>query len=190
MIRSFIAVEIPKLKSVEELLHELKNSGARLSVPRADGIHVTLKFLGDIPEDSVKGISDSLKSVAERHSPFEARIGNIGFFPNPHNPRIFWVGIADDGKLIEIAKQVDEAMTSFGFQKEKRPFTPHITVARVRSPQGIENASSILKRHNSTQFGAFTVQEFRFKKSTLTPSGAVYEDLSVIPLYSSVSSHE
>lgn len=189
LIRTFIAAEIPWCQLLDELLDKLKKSGARLSVPKAEGMHVTLKFLGDIPENSVQKISDSLAKVASLHSSFEAKLIGTGCFPGSRNPRVLWVGMDDGGKLGEIAKAVDNEMNKLGFELERRPFTPHITVGRVKALSGIDGAIRILGEYDKTEFGSFKVIDIKLKKSTLTPTGAIYEDLSVIPL-SGASSDE
>ena len=182
MIRTFIATEIPRYLALDELLDKLKKSGARLSVPKAEGMHITLKFLGDIPETSVEKINGAIAKVASSFSSFEAKVIGTGCFPGPRNPRVLWVGMIDGGKLGEISKAVDNEMTIFGFEPEKRPFTPHITVGRVKALSGIDVAINILRDYEKVEFGSFKVTDLRFKRSTLTPAGPIYEDLSVIPL--------
>lgn len=184
MIRSFVAIDIPQLPDLKSLIERLKGSGSRLSVPRAEGVHVTLKFLGDVEDDAVGGISSALRDVCSRFSAFEARMAGTGVFPGAGNPRVFWVRIEDGGAMASIAKAVDESMTRLGFEAEKRPFAPHVTVARVKSPSGIERAYGILREYEKKDFGSFTIADIRLKKSTLTPGGSIYEDIGVIPLSS------
>ncbi|MEM3038334.1 MAG: RNA 2',3'-cyclic phosphodiesterase [Thermoplasmata archaeon] len=179
MIRSFIAVEIPRFEKLLGLLSRLRSSGARLSVPKDESIHITLKFLGDIPESSIDKISESLGKIASRTDRFQAEIVGTGAFPNERAPRVLWVGLSDGGKLAEIAGEIDASMVEFGIPKEQRPFRPHITIARVKSMQGIDEALRVLGEYKSASFGSFEVKDMRLKKSTLTPAGAIYEDLAV-----------
>ncbi|HUW42986.1 MAG TPA: RNA 2',3'-cyclic phosphodiesterase [Thermoplasmata archaeon] len=188
MIRTFIAVEIPRFVELENLVDRLRKSGAKISVPRSEGLHVTLKFLGDVEEDSVTEIIGHLESSVSGFAPFDVNVAGTGTFPNPRNPRIFWVGLEDGGFLGRIAKSINESLSTMGFAKESRPFTPHITIARVKASSGVERATGILKESEGTQFGTYLVKDIRLKKSTLTPTGAVYEDLKVISLVKDAAS--
>lgn len=184
MIRSFVAIEIPLTADLANLLDRLKKSGSRLSVPRAEGVHITIKFLGDVQEDRMDRILTILREAASSHSRFEAKVRGTGAFPSPRNPRVLWVGIEDGGAMGRLAESVDKNLAEMGFEREKRPFTPHVTVARVKSSSGIERAIEILNEYETTEFGSFTVADMKLKKSTLTPSGSIYEDIGVIPLLS------
>ena len=182
MIRSFIAVEMPSCDALLGLLDKLRSAQARLSVPRGEGMHVTLKFLGDIPESGVAKIAEALGEIASRSKRFEVEIIGTGAFPNARAPRVLWVGLSDNGRLSELAAEIDTSMAKFGIPREKRPFKPHVTVARIKSMYGVEDAISVLREYESISFGKFIVNDVRLKKSTLTPSGAIYEDLAVSSL--------
>jgi 2'-5' RNA ligase len=182
MIRAFIATEIPRFDELESLMDRIRKSGARISVPRSEGMHVTLKFLGDVEEDSVTEIIGHLEESVSGFAPFDVKVAGTGAFPNPRNPRVFWVGIEDGGFLGRITGSIDESLSTMGFAKESRPFAPHITIARVKAPSGVERAMGILKEFEGVQFGTCHVKDIRLKKSTLTPTGPIYEDLGVINL--------
>jgi len=182
MIRAFIATEIPRFDELESLVDRLRKSGTKISVPRSEGMHVTLKFLGDVEEDSVIEIIGHLEESVSGFAPFDVKVAGTGAFPNPRNPRVFWVGLEDGGFLGRIAGSIDESLSTMGFAKESRPFTPHITIARVKAPSGVDRATGILKEFEGTQFGTYLVKDIRLKKSTLTPTGSIYEDLGVINL--------
>jgi 2'-5' RNA ligase len=182
MIRAFIATEIPRFDELDNLMDKIRKSGARISMPKSEGMHVTLKFLGDIEEDSVTEIIGHLGRSVSGFGPFDVKVAGTGVFPNPRNPKVFWVGLEDGGFLGRIAGSIDESLSTMGFAGEKRPFTPHITIARVKAPSGVERAMGILKEFEKAQFGTYLVKDIRLKKSTLTPTGSVYEDLGVISL--------
>jgi len=182
MIRTFVAAEIPAFQKVDALLDYLRSSGARLSIPKSHGLHITLKFLGDIKEDSVNEILDILRRIAVNFAPFEARIARVGGFPGLRNPRVLWIGVEDDGKLGEIAKVINMELSSVGFEPESRAFRSHITIARVKSKSNIDKAIGIMREYESAEFGVFRMERIKLKKSTLTPTGAIYEDLGIIPL--------
>jgi 2'-5' RNA ligase len=188
MIRAFIATEIPRFDELDCLVDRLGKSGAKISVSRSEGMHVTLKFLGDVKEDSVAEIIGHLERSASGFAPFEVKVAGTGAFPNPRNPRVFWVGLEDGGFLGRIAGSIDESLSTMGFTKENRPFTPHITIARVKAPFGVERATGILKEFEGAQFGTYLVKDIRLKKSTLTPTGSIYEDLGIINLLNDAAS--
>lgn len=182
MIRTFVAMEIPQMPELVGLLDRLRKSGAKLSVPKAENVHVTLKFIGDVEEEMVSKILGALAEVAYVHAPFEAKVVGTGAFPNARNPRVLWIGITDGGGMSRVADAVDERLSGLGFERERRSFTPHVTVARVKALSGIDRAMGILKEYEKSEFGSHVVSDVRLKKSTLTPSGSIYEDLGVIPL--------
>lgn len=182
MIRAFVAVEIPVFSEVDALIEALRNCRARLSVPRASSLHVTLKFLGDIDQGKIGDISGVMRTVAAKFQPFEAQVIGVGAFPNFRNPRILWIGVEDDGSLGRIAEDIDIGLASVGFPREQRGFRSHVTIARIKSKSNLEQAMSLISGKESSSFGSFQVNEMKLKKSTLTPSGAIYEDLEVIGL--------
>lgn len=190
LIRTFVAVEIPTIPGLTGLMDALRRSDARISVPRSEGIHVTLKFLGDIPESSVDGILEILGRCIVAHRRFEVEVIGTGAFPNVRNPRVLWAGLMDTGGLSALAGSVNNGLSEIGFEMDRREFRPHVTLARVKSLSGIERALALMRDHENTRFGSFWVDDVRFKKSTLTPSGAIYENLGVILLAGEDTCHE
>jgi 2'-5' RNA ligase len=138
-IRSFIAVEVPQaLKSrMDELQRELRRTDADVKWVRPEAIHLTLKFLGSIRQDDVERISQSIGPAIEGWVPFEVRVQGMGCFPNPRNPRVVWVGM-DRGReiLTSLQQAVEKKMAELSFPPEDRPFSPHLTLGRVRSSKG------------------------------------------------------
>jgi len=182
VIRAFVAIEIPGTVELGNLLDRLRKSGSQVSVPRAENVHVTMKFLGDVQEDRVGSIMGAIAEATSGFASFEAKIVGTGAFPGPRNPRVLWVGIEDGGAMGRIADAIDERISALGFERERRAFTPHITIARVKSQAGIDRGLSISREYEKVDFGTFSVSDVRLKKSTLTPSGPIYEDLGVIQL--------
>lgn len=182
MIRAFIAAEMPSTIDLRALLDRLRGSNARISIPKSEGIHITLKFLGDIEEASVPLILGRIKESLSEFKPFDVVVERTGAFPGMTKPRVLWVGLEDQGMLARIGKSIDDNLAMMSIPRENRPFTPHVTVARVKSLDGIERAVAIMKEFESTRFGSFRVKDIRLKKSTLTPTGSIYEDLGVIGL--------
>lgn len=182
MVRTFVAVEIPRFDDLDRLLAKLKSSGSKISVPRPEGIHVTLKFLGEVEEERLQEVLGAVKKVSTEFAPFDAKVVGTGAFPDERKPRVLWIGIEDGGALARLADAVDDSMSRIGFPREGRKFTPHVTVARVKSLSGIDMALGALQEFEHKEFGSIRVRDVRLKKSTLMPTGSIYEDLGVFDL--------
>ncbi len=188
-IRSFIAIELP-----EELRQELGRLQKRLELKGGDcvrwvapsSIHLTLKFLGDIPADSPGEITAVLEEIALENPPFRLGIGSLGVFPNPKRVQVVWVGLNGDvAQLACLQKEVESRLEALGFEPEGREFTPHLTLGRVRntaSPVEREKLGQLITR---TQFASELVIEanaINLMRSQLRPQGPVYTQLSVVTL--------
>jgi 2'-5' RNA ligase len=184
-IRSFIAVEIPPgLKSrMDELQRELRRTEADVKWVRPEGIHLTLKFLGSIHPDDVERISQSIAPAIAGWEPFEVRVQGMGCFPNPRNPRVVWLGM-DRGKeiLTSLQQAVEKNAAELSFPPEDRPFSPHLTLGRVRSARGRGELARAIEKHRGTEVGTFQVREVFLFRSELFSSGAVYTKLREFPL--------
>lgn len=142
---------------------------------RDDSLHVTLKFLGAVPESRVEAIDESLASI--RRPPFRVEVTGVGFFPNPRFPRVFWAGVVSDG-LRELAGVVDRRMAELGFRAERRQIRPHLTLARSRGSSRIDAA--LVDRARSSrdhEFGRFQCDRFYLYASRLEASGAIHTRL-------------
>ena len=179
MIRSFIAIEIPNLirSQIADLQRDLRGINSNVRWVNSGNIHVTLKFLGDIQESLVPQIGDVLDEISSRTHQFKITIQNTGFFPNSRRPRVLWVGVNDeDNQLKTLFNQIEIGLRPLGFSKEKRGFTPHLTIGRVKSPKGIE---AVISEMQSLGFPAksFEAKDVLLIKSTLKSTGSVYEPL-------------
>jgi len=188
-IRSFIAIELPEeaKKGLARLRKELERDEHKF-VKWVDpgGIHLTLKFLGNISSKRVAEITKAIEEGAQGISPFHLEISGLGAFPNPRQARVLWVGI--DGEvdsLSRLQENTDSALAVLGFAKEERSFVPHLTLARIR--QG----ASPLERRNFGELVGSTIFEDEYHvqveavslmRSQLTPAGAIYSRLSVVGL--------
>lgn len=141
MWRVFVAIELPRdvrarlgehIKVVRDSIPE-----ARASWSREDNLHLTLKFLGDVPVTNVERLSTAASIAATKVEPFEIVVEGCGSFPPRGQPRVLWIGIDDpSGKLSELYRGLDDECASVGFAREPRPFHPHLTIARIRKPHG------------------------------------------------------
>jgi 2'-5' RNA ligase len=188
-IRSFIAIELPEeaKKGLARLRKELERDEHRF-VKWVDpgGIHLTLKFLGNIPSKRATEITEAIEEAVQGISPFHLEISGLGAFPNLRQARVLWVGICGEvDRLSRLQQNIDAALDALGFAKEERPFVPHLTLARVR-----EGASPSERRNFGELVGSTTfedkypveVEAVRLMRSQLTPAGAIYTCLSVVGL--------
>jgi 2'-5' RNA ligase len=188
-IRSFIAIELPEeaKKGLARLRKELERDEHKF-VKWVDpgGIHLTLKFLGNIPSKRVTEITEAIKEAAQGISPFHLEISGLGAFPNLKQARVFWVGIGGEmDKLSRLQQNIDSALTALGFAKEERPFVPHLTLARIREGASPPERRSFGELVGSTIFEdkyPVEVEAIRLMRSQLMPAGAIYTCLSVVGL--------
>jgi len=183
-IRTFIAVDLPgQIKDrIGEIISPLKPLSRSIRWVRPEGLHLTLKFLGEIPEEQLPDIFSALETALSEWSTFRFRLSGLGGFPNLRRPRVLWIGIREGGDpLRELAGAVDRALVSCGFPPEKRPFSPHLTIGRVRSPQGLQEVLEQLPAIDCTS-EPITAGAVKVMKSQLKPTGAEYSALKVIDL--------
>lgn len=189
-LRLFIAVELtPGLRQAiaslqEDLKHQLAPRAVRWTNP--DGIHLTLKFLGDTASDQVEAVSHGLAAAATGFAQFQFQVAGMGCFPNPRRPRVLWVGVPEvPGELAGLQRATDLQMHKLGYPKEDRPFRPHLTLGRVNdriSTAEREHLSRLLAQTRVGTLGTVPVSEVTLFQSDLKPTGAVYTALSRAPL--------
>lgn len=182
MFRGFIAVEIKPGPKVLEFLKELEECGADLKTVEPQNIHITLKFLGDTEEARIQQIKMAMEKACDGIKLFEAKLMGCGAFPDMKFIRVVWIGMKGAEGLVQIAKKLEEFLAGMGFKKEGRRFTPHLTVARVRSKKGIEGLLPLIEKYASADFGAQDISEIKLKKSVLSREGPIYSDVEVIRL--------
>jgi 2'-5' RNA ligase len=188
-IRSFIAIELSEeaKEGLARLRRELERGQHRfVKWVEPGGIHLTLKFLGNIPSKQVKEITEAIGKAAQGISPFHLEISGTGVFPSPKQVRVFWVGVGGEvDKLSRLQRSIDSALAALGFAKEERPYVPHLTLARIREGTSVPERRSFGELVASTVFEdkySIEVEAVRLMRSQLTPAGAVYTCLSVVGL--------
>ncbi len=181
-MRLFVAIEVsPEIRNrISEFVNQAKHRLANARWVRPEGLHVTLKFLGNVADDRRVSIESALQKVKARQ--FELSVRNIGFFPNPKSPRVLWVGLHSGPELASLAEGTDEALTLLGFEREKRAFTPHVTLARFMERSRTRNVNTVLPDLNPS-FGTMTAKEFHLYESKLSPKGASYSKIASFPLH-------
>jgi RNA 2',3'-cyclic 3'-phosphodiesterase len=188
-IRSFIAIELPKQarEGLARLRKELERDEHRF-VKWVDphGIHLTLKFLGNIPSKRLTEIAEATKKATQGISPFHLEISGLGAFPSLKQPRVFWVGVSGElDKLSGLQQNIDSVLAALGFAREERPFVAHLTLARIREGASPAERRSFGELVASTAFEdkyLVEVEAVRLMRSQLTPAGAIYTCLSVVGL--------
>jgi len=188
-IRSFIAIELSDdvRESLSSLMDALKPARhPQVKWVTAEGVHLTLKFLGGVYSDQIPGITEAIRSAARGVPPFELKVGGLGAFPNTQQPRVIWVAVTGDVKRVKtLQRGIDDALSHLGFPREKRPFTPHLTLGRMKERASSRDRAAIGKLVTATKYdGGATMQVtgVSLMKSTLTPSGAIYSRLESIVL--------
>jgi 2'-5' RNA ligase len=179
-VRTFIAIEIPEetKKAMAEVQARLKGSGAEAIWTRPEGIHLTLKFLGEVPEENIGEITAALTQVVEGRARFRLKAAGIGVFPNEKNPRVVWIGISGElDKLRRLQVRVEEQMVRLGFEPEDRRFTPHLTLGRIKHLLLRRSWMHALDGVRDVSLPEFDVTAIRLMKSELMPTGAVYTEL-------------
>ena len=184
-IRAFIAIEIPTeiQNKIGELQNSLKGIGGRISWTKPGNIHLTLKFLGDTDEKIIDEIATELQQAVQKIEGFNISVQGTGVFPNFKRPRVVWVAAKSDGDQLEkLAAQIEDCMKNFGYEKENRRFSAHLTLGRVKDTKGIEPIMEKLRSYEEFVAGNFSVKEFYLIKSELHPAGSIYTPLKKIDL--------
>ena len=184
-IRSFIAISVPEtvLQAIAEAQQTLKGYDLGVRWVRKEGIHLTLKFLGNISWDDVEEIQAAMKQAAKAFSPFTVRAEGIGAFPDLKRPRVLWVGLSGEVEVIRaLQRDLESQLNGLGFPREKRPFKGHLTLGRVKGRLDRVRLSKALEALAGFRTESFTAQSVDLFQSDLRPNGAVYSKLAEVPL--------
>ena len=184
LIRTFICIELPdSIKQKMELLqNQLRGVDAQVSWVKPSNVHLTLKFLGGVPSLKIDAVSQASKRASRDTAAFELEVAGAGCFPSPRSPRVLWVGLADVPEpLVNMYKNLEDELTSLGFQREKRRFAPHLTIGRLRSPRnGAELAQKLIAAGFESE--KFVAHQIIVMRSQLKPTGSIYTPISIIAL--------
>jgi len=187
-IRAFLAIEPPE--TVRQAMAVVQNrlkycvSGA-ISWVRPEGIHLTLKFFGNIAETDIDRISAAVEPVAARFAPLDLQVRRVGLFPDSRRPRVIWLGLEGDVSALKaLQEEADRELERYGFSREDRPFRAHLTLARIKSPRGLTGLDRIMKKSEVYEAGRFQAEGLTLFRSDLTPQGAIYSKLAGYPFQS------
>jgi RNA 2',3'-cyclic 3'-phosphodiesterase len=188
-IRSFIAVELPEelkraLRSVQNRLKKANDAPVKWVDPGS--VHLTLKFLGGIEAEMTGRILDMMAGTVRGVKPFPVEVQGLGVFPNLSRVRVVWVGLGGEVEKLGLVQQRLEAgLAPLGFAAEDRPFSPHLTLGRVREQASPDERRRLGELIAATAFegaGCFTVSAVHLMKSQLTHQGAIYSRLGSVEL--------
>jgi 2'-5' RNA ligase len=178
VIRTFIAVKISESSrhSLSELIGQLRESRADVKWVTPENAHLTLKFLGDVDEKKIDEIAGRVSAACQGTRPFKMSLTGLGAFPNARRPSVIWVGV-DEGRdsLADLNEKIERELEKMGFERERRKFSPHLTIGRLRR----QGQPGDLGDRLTAEYGGgdSTVDRVFLMKSTLTPKGPVYEEL-------------
>jgi len=182
-LRTFIAINVPPavLDTIARIQNRFKSLGLHASWVKPGNIHLTLKFLGDTDPDRIPGIQITLTETLASLARFQLSLDSVGVFPDTNNPRVLWLGLKDrEGALETLQTGIEKALEQIGFPREQRPFSPHVTLARIKSPKGKKELKSELDALNRQGITPhpFDVGEIQLYESQLTPKGSIYTVLA------------
>jgi len=179
-MRLFVALDIPEdvRARISAFADRVRPLCADARWARVEGLHITLKFIGEFPDANVPELTKTLGKV--KAQPFDVSFENIGFFPSPKSPRVFWIGVSGGDELPRLADAVSEALAGIGIAREEKAYSPHLTLARTGSQRGpgqnLKALTGLLTREVET-FGKMTAHEFFLYRSQLGRGGSTYTKL-------------
>lgn len=184
-MRTFLAINLSSTldEKIEQLMTDLSDEFPAGTIRWSDpnNIHLTLKFLGQVEEQKIEAIAARCAEIAARSAGFDLEVGGFGAFPNVARPRVLWVGIREDsGELARLQLGLEQALEALDFEPDRKGFTPHITLGRLRKgtkPAAQKRIAEAAQRIRVPVLGAVGVDELVLYKSTLGPDGAVHEVL-------------
>jgi 2'-5' RNA ligase len=181
-IRSFLAFDIEEQRITRKLTEVqgiLANTGADLKLVKPQNIHMTVRFLGDISPPMVDAIYEEMKQIS--FSPFVVELRGLGAFPKLSYPRVVWAGIRKGAdELADVFEQLEPRLRGLGFKPETRGFSPHLTIARVRSGRNKGRLAEVIRELEDVDFGVVNAECLKLKKSDLTPRGPIYTTLKEV----------
>ncbi|MEI8172637.1 MAG: RNA 2',3'-cyclic phosphodiesterase [Deltaproteobacteria bacterium] len=184
-IRSFLAIDVPP-----EVLSDISGiqAGLRKTLQgairwvRPEGMHLTLKFFGDVSENDIAVISRIMEEHVNGIGPFSLHVQNLGVFPDINRPRVLWLGVSGDVEVLgNFQKSMDQKLQVGGFAEGKGTFRPHLTLARIKEPRGLIGLAKIIENRDNYTAGHFNAGGLNLYRSQLTPRGAAYTKLAYFP---------
>lgn len=182
-LRAFLAIDVDEeLKAkMYRVIKEFQKIDANIKYVDLENIHLTLKFFGDIDTEGIDLLSSKISQVVSNFDRFAIKIKGCGAFPNTSRIKVIWLGIDDDQLIRQLHDELDKEFVQLGFDEDKR-FSSHLTIGRMKSAKGKNKVKSTIEEFSEVDIGEMEVDKIILKKSTLTPSGPIYEDLEIFEL--------
>ena len=182
-VRAFLAIDLDDdLKpKINKIIKEFKKIDTRIKYVELANLHLTLKFFGDIDTNGLNLLEEKIANVVSEVEPFNIKIKSCGAFPNENHIKVIWVGIEDDTILKDLHDNLDKEFNKLGFDLDKK-FSTHLTIGRMKSAKNKNQVKSTIEEFSDVEIGEMRVDKISLKKSTLTPSGPIYEDIKVFKL--------
>jgi 2'-5' RNA ligase len=183
-MRTFIAIEIPVLPSLEMLYSDLLQNltGLKIKYTDINTFHLTLAFLGETTINQSKAIINHLNQIKVTHNSFNIELIGLGQFGNQSSPQIIWVGIQNSDPLTSLWNQVNSCIKLEKFEPDPRGFSPHLTLGRVKFAKSNHNLQTFIDKYGKSRIGTLQITEFVFYESILHPTGPIYNKLATFNL--------
>ncbi len=181
-MRLFTGIELPHdvRQQLDRLVRKLRPT-ARIRWGRVENLHITTKFIGEWPPGRLEEMIAALEGLPRR-GPIPIAVRGLGWFPNHHSPRVFWAGIEAPETLAELAAGTEQQLERLGIERERRPYSPHLTLARIKRPADLGRLRQAVAGLPRVEFGTFTARSFHLYLSELHPAGPIYTSLAEFPL--------
>ena len=181
-MRLFTAIDLEDTvrENLSRLVERLRAT-ARVKWSAAGNLHVTTKFIGEWPPERLEELASVLRDLPPA-PPIRIAVQGLGWFPNPRAPRVFWAGVKADPALAELARATDAALARIGVAAETRPYSPHLTLARIKEPVPLDGLREATTALESEAFGEFVAGRFSLYLSELASSASLYKKLGSFPL--------
>jgi RNA 2',3'-cyclic 3'-phosphodiesterase len=183
-VRLFVALDVPEAvrTALTELTERLRKTSPGGRWVRLEGVHITLKFIGEVPSEKFEEIRGALGAIPH-FGPITVTFAGLGFFPSLRRPRVLWAGVEGGATLAQLAAAIEMKLEPFGIAPEKRAFQPHLTLARFESPQESRGLAAAVEALGRPEFGKETLSEFHLYQSVLKRGGAEYSRLVTYPFH-------
>jgi len=184
-LRLFFAVKMPPAVryTLAQIQNTLRETQADVKWVEIDNLHLTIRFLGSVERARLFGLQEAGRRTATTLSPFQLAIGGLGAFPEISRPRVLWIGVLrGTQEMTSLYRKLEDELRTIGFPQEERPYAPHMTLGRVRSPKNLSSLEKEVRKFRTYQAGEMEVQSFCLIRSRLMPSGPEYSVIEEFPL--------
>ena len=188
-MRTFIAIDFSPeiIRKITEIINYFRSQTPDKAIKwvAPENLHLTVKFLGEVPDNKIEDIKEFIKkSLADKHT-FQIEVKGLGMYPNATKPRVIWLGIKGSEPIVEIYKILDSELQKANVQPDKRGFSPHLTIARIRrntDSKVVQEIGKTLSKFKVDSLGSCIIDHIVLYKSVLTPKGPIYTSLLSTPL--------